>query len=107
MLKISLFITYQLNCNAMRPRLAKEKLLINIRKKSNRHHLHSGCISLQLPDGKQVLLFGPTRWYCGSQVNDTDSPVQYREPRLCPLDTEPGSPQLTKTKKGEKKKLHR
>ena len=29
-------------------------------------------------------------------MKDTDSPVQYLEPRFCPLTGEPGSPQLTK-----------
>ena len=34
MLKISLFITYQLNCNAMRPRLAKENCWLILEKKA-------------------------------------------------------------------------
>ena len=36
-------------------------------------------------------------------MNDTDSPVQYREPRFCPFDGEPGSRQFSKA---AKKKLN-
>lgn len=43
-------------------------------------------------------------------MNDTDSPVQYREPCLYPFDGEPGSPQLTRAQHkniGNKYKRHK
>ena len=62
-------------------------------------YLHEGCIPLHLPEGKHNLVAGPFKWYCGSHKNDTDSPVQYREPRLCPLDGEPGSSHFTRAER--------
>ena len=61
--------------------------------------LHEGCIPLQLPEDRHILVAGPIKRYPGLQMNDTDSPVQYREPSFCPLNGEPGSPQLTKANK--------
>ena len=60
-------------------------------------YVHSGCIPLQLPDGKHSLEDGPIKWYLGLQTNETDSPVQKREPIICPFDRLPGDPQFTKT----------
>ena len=62
------------------------------------HCLHEGCIPLQLPEERHFLVNGPTKRYPGWQMNDTDSPVQYREPSFCPPNGEPGSPQLTKAR---------
>ena len=43
-------------------------------------HLHEGCIPLQLPEGRHTLVAGPIKRYPGLQMNETDLPVQYREP---------------------------
>ncbi len=61
--------------------------------------LHEGCVPLQLPEDRQILVVDPIRWYPEWQVNDTVSPVQCREPSLCPFDGEPGSPQVTRALK--------
>ena len=43
-------------------------------------HLHEDCIPLQLPEGRHTLVAGPIKRYPGLQMNETDLPVQYREP---------------------------
>ena len=63
------------------------------------HYVQNGCIPLQLPEGRQILVAGPIKRYPGRQMKDTDSPVQYREPCFCPLNGEPGSRQFTKASK--------